>query len=654
MTLRSFLRGIILVVCAFVFSASSFANGLKVEDPVFDFSDNIILFKTQGELTPIMQAPALGSMVLEGGKIAGTSTSSTPLRNPIRKGILENPARVFFDVDNAILIGAQRAWELKGSIISEVKISQNSLNPNVVRITLNIKNQKDATKIHMTSERGQLLIKYGTSEIENPYLKEIYKNYKIENYPIYPLRASLINKPQAQEAEIKEVSNEIKDENKQNEPNILVHNYFLNEISTSEVGAILKGLGVISIKNVMILEDPKRLVIDLDDGFLNDNLKGKTFELKPKEDEQKNILGFAPKVHLKVGQFDPNTLRLVLSGELAPEYRLIISPDLKSGFLARGRDIINSQIVDTNAKIQTVEIMKTTPDTNLMKIQFENPVAVSVFEANDNLHVDILNSFRQEYTGLLKYINSYPAFKNTKITQLALDKIRFSIPTSNRIISTQISPDSKNLYIYLKKPSIIKRTILKEKIKPSVIESKYRVMIDPGHGGSDSGAIRENTDEKAINQAIAKMVVNNLKDEKIAVWTTIPYDKTVSLQERVEYAEKIQPDIYVSIHSNSSMKPDIKGVEVHWWREDSFELAQYLRRHLADERNLKKWDTLDRGLFKSQFYVINHTTMPAILIEVGFMSNKDELKNLKNKKVQKEMAEAITEGILEYLKKRGK
>jgi N-acetylmuramoyl-L-alanine amidase len=102
------------------------------------------------------------------------------------------------------------------------------------------------------------------------------------------------------------------------------------------------------------------------------------------------------------------------------------------------------------------------------------------------------------------------------------------------------------------------------------------------------------------------------------------------------------------------MKPDIKGVEVHWWREDSFELAQYLRKHLADDKNLKKWDTLDRGLFKSQFYVINHTTMPAILIEVGFMSNKDELKNLKNKKVQKEMAEAITEGILEYLKKRGK
>ena len=650
MTLRSFLRGIFLFVCILVFSTSSFANGLKVEDPVFDFSDNIILFKAQGELTPIMQAPELGSMVLEGGKIAGTSASNKPLRNPIRKGVLENPARVFFDIDNAILIGAQRAWELKGSIISEVKISQNSLNPNIVRITLNIKDVKDASKIHMTSERGQLLIKYGTNEIENPYLKEIYKNYKVEDYPIYPLRANLVENKKEQE-EIKDVSSKVEVKKEQN---ILTHSYFLNEITTSEVGAILKGLGVISIKNIMTLEEPKRLVIDLEDGFLNDELKGKTFELKPKEDEQKNILGFAPKVNLKVGQFDPNTVRLVLSGELAPEYRLIISPDLKSGFLARGRDIINSQIVDTNSKIQTVEIMKTTPDTNLMKIQFENPVAVSVFEAHENLHVDILNSFRQEYTGLLKYINSYPAFKNTKITQLALDKIRFSIPVGNRIISTQISPDSKNLYIYLKKPSIIKRTVLKEKIKPSVLESKYRVMIDPGHGGSDTGAIRENTNEKAINQAIAKIVINNLKDEKIAVWTTIPYDKTVTLQERVEYAERIQPDIYVSIHSNSSMKPDIKGVEVHWWREDSFELAQYLRRHLADDRNLKKWDTLDRGLFKSQFYVINHTTMPAILIEVGFMSNKDELKNLKNKKVQKEMAEAITDGILEYLKKRGK
>ena len=126
-----------------------------------------------------MQTPTLGSMVLEGGKIAGATTVGLPLRDPIRKGVLKSPDRVYFDIDNAVLTYPSKAWKLTGSVIDEVKISQNSLNPNIVRVTLNINDSKNIDKIHMTSERGQLVLKYGTGEIENPYLKEIYKNYKI-------------------------------------------------------------------------------------------------------------------------------------------------------------------------------------------------------------------------------------------------------------------------------------------------------------------------------------------------------------------------------------------------------------------------------------------------------------------------------------------
>ncbi len=64
------------------------------------------------------------------------------------------------------------------------------------------------------------------------------------------------------------------------------------------------------------------------------------------------------------------------------------------------------------------------------------------------------------------------------------------------------------------------------------------------------------------------------------------------------------------------------GVETHWWKQDSVEYAKIVHSHL--EKNFNKWKTKDRGLFKSQFYVINHTEAPAILVEIGFISNADE------------------------------
>ena len=67
-----------------------------------------------------------------------------------------------------------------------------------------------------------------------------------------------------------------------------------------------------------------------------------------------------------------------------------------------------------------------------------------------------------------------------------------------------------------------------------------------------------------------------------------------------------------------------------------------------------KWNTKDRGLFKSQFYVINHTEAPAILVEIGFISNADERKAITTQKRQSEIAKAISDGIMEYLKNKGK
>ncbi len=183
------------------------------------------------------------------------------------------------------------------------------------------------------------------------------------------------------------------------------------------------------------------------------------------------------------------------------------------------------------------------------------------------------------------------------------------------------------------------------------ISNLYKVVIDAGHGGSDVGATREGIYEKDITLAIAKMVEKNLNNKGVKTTMTLEKDKTVSLQERCDISNETRPDLFVSVHVNSSVNNAIYGVETHWWKQDSVKYAETVHKHLG--KNFNKWKTKDRGLFKSQFYVINHTEAPAILVEIGFISNENERAAISTQKRQTEIAKAISEGIMDYLKNKG-
>ena len=122
-------------------------------------------------------------------------------------------------------------------------------------------------------------------------------------------------------------------------------------------------------------------------------------------------------------------------------------------------------------------------------------------------------------------------------------------------------------------------------------------------------------------------------------------DEYLSLQERCDITEAAHPDIFVSVHVNSSVKPEITGVETHYYHQESLALAQTV--HAAIASNIK---SNNRGLFKSKFYVINHTTVPAILCEIGFISNDSERNQLNGDKRKQDTAKAIMEGVNNYFK----
>lgn len=186
------------------------------------------------------------------------------------------------------------------------------------------------------------------------------------------------------------------------------------------------------------------------------------------------------------------------------------------------------------------------------------------------------------------------------------------------------------------------------------------VAIDPGHGGSDPGAIgKGGTQEKAVTLQIAMKVKENLEKAGAKVVmtrtadkdvTSIPYDKSSDadeLQARVNIAEKNNADILISIHNNSLGDRKVGGICTYYYSKTNNDsrLATNIQTKLGKGFKLR-----DMGIRQANFYMVKRCSMPAALIELCFISNAQEEKLLKNSWFQKKSAKLISEAVDAYFK----
>lgn len=151
-----------------------------------------------------------------------------------------------------------------------------------------------------------------------------------------------------------------------------------------------------------------------------------------------------------------------------------------------------------------------------------------------------------------------------------------------------------------------------------------KVFIDPGHGGSDYGAIGVNNIlEKDINLQVAKKVVELLEKQGLEVKLGRDTDKTICLNERTTMANNWKADCFVSIHCNACNKKT-KGLETYSLNEKTSNLAKDVH---AEVLNTKAY-TIDRGTKTANFYVLRNTSMRACLIELAFIDNVEDIELL--------------------------
>lgn len=178
----------------------------------------------------------------------------------------------------------------------------------------------------------------------------------------------------------------------------------------------------------------------------------------------------------------------------------------------------------------------------------------------------------------------------------------------------------------------------------SAIPEKVTVVLDAGHGGEQPGCVINDVMEKDITLSIVLLLQEKLESEGVTVILTRDADEDVSLSRRSEIANSVGANYFVSIHCNSYEEDlSVKGFECYYYQSDeSKELAKVITlsadNHLISTRKVKE----------ENYIVLRDTVIPAVLIEVGFMTNEQERAQLLSPEYQELLAETIANGILNY------
>ena len=315
-----------------------------------------------------------------------------------------------------------------------------------------------------------------------------------------------------------------------------------------------------------------------------------------------------------------------------------------------------------------------------------------------NLYPASLTSSSKEIKVGDRFVKSIRLDQETEeVVRVVLD-LNISDSTS----SVDLSSDPSRLLIEIRgSEEDLVAALLKEQDSPIIREDEfpsiapspekektiYTIVLDPGHGGKDPGAIGRSTglNEKEVTLQVAKEVAKMLRNEAaIRVYLTRNSDQYLSLDRRTQIANNLEADMFISIHANSGYRRNAKGVEtffnsrysygegaeevsarenkplgaenvpdeaklIIWdliqnaYRSESNDLAHTVQREL-----IKTTDGEDRGVKSAGFYVLRGAAMPAVLVEIGFLSNPSEEIMLKKEDFREKIALGIVTGIKRY------
>ena len=581
---------------------------------------------------------------------------------------LENPNRIYFDVNNAVLIGSKQQLVFEKSDIKEIRVAQFSTEPNTVRVVVTFEEGFDTSKIKLVNINGNVVLKVSGLNLKNDYFNPVYdENPESKEYSSIVANSQVVQKVAipnpAEQGDNKTPASVVDDIYKAFASSTLNNSdgktydtvisvdlssnlklrtkYYINGYYFKTGGLLVSGTGQMTTAKMFTLDNPKRVVIDLPNSYVDRKIRNKEISL---------CSDGSCKDTAKIGQFEFNKARIVVTADKPEKYIPIYSPDGQSMLFINADKLNHTTLVSNVSNLNKAYVKKINSKTGELIFTFTTPVVHSIVRGNNELSLFLFNVKSYNEPDLIKTLNN-TMYKNMTLSLLPQIGVKTNMKISkDDIVQVAQSLDGKALRIMItqsntkKTEPVISPSENKDKAKSAI---KNKVVLDPGHGGTDYGAIREGINEKDITLDVSQRVASILKSKGYKVAMTRNEDVYVSLEDRVNFSEKENPEIFVSIHVNSAVATEPFGIETHYYHEYSKELSEVIQAHL-----MKEIESKDRGIIKSKFYVINHTTVPAVLVEMGFLSNPDERAKIITDIRKQKTAKAIADGIIEYLKKK--
>lgn len=200
---------------------------------------------------------------------------------------------------------------------------------------------------------------------------------------------------------------------------------------------------------------------------------------------------------------------------------------------------------------------------------------------------------------------------------------------------------------------------------PESYDNKRVVMIDPGHGGSDSGAVANGTTEKAVNLIMSKKLRDELKRRGYEVRMMRENDKDISLVDRGRITNNSDADIFISVHQNAHPRHNAQGIETFYYKSHPNWQPKINKKyhsngqrianskHLSDliQRNLlRETGAVDRKVQSKTFAVLRETARPAVLVEAGFLDHPVEGKRIQRPEYHDKVVKAVADAVDEYFR----
>ncbi len=169
------------------------------------------------------------------------------------------------------------------------------------------------------------------------------------------------------------------------------------------------------------------------------------------------------------------------------------------------------------------------------------------------------------------------------------------------------------------------------------------IVIDAGHGGFDRGGIPgQRVSEKAMALDVAQRLAKRLQQAGYRVVMTRDSDVFVSLGERVRIANRYRDALFVCVHFNSARREGANGIETYYYANNSARYAASIHRHLVSGTS-----TENRGIRRRGYYVLRRSSIPAVLVECGFLTNGDEARLALQSSYRQRLADRMADGVME-------